>query len=151
MQETDTHIITRKPIGTFLFVDDELQEHNLLKIAVLALGLDNKIVNCLTAQEAIDYMKETKDEIFAIFADLNMPKVDGLEFKRIVEITPDLKKRSIPFFFHSNTGSPAEIRTAYTLNIQGYLKKADSLQGTIASLKKVIELWTEVVHPNELE
>jgi hypothetical protein len=35
-----------KPTGTFLFVDDDPDEHELLTIAVKKLGYSNKLVFC---------------------------------------------------------------------------------------------------------
>jgi hypothetical protein len=36
-----------------------------------------------------------------------------------------MRAKSIPFVFHSNQISPAEIRTAFTLGIQGFIKKGN--------------------------
>ncbi|HEX8516693.1 MAG TPA: response regulator [Bacteroidia bacterium] len=143
--------LERKPKGTFVFIDDDKDEHHLLELAMEELGLPNPVVHCMDGMEAFNYLKETKDEIFIILSDLNMPVMDGLELKRLVEITPELKIRAIPFIFHSNTGSTAEIKAAYASNIQGYLKKAPSIEGTIKSLQKIIALWTDCVHPKDIE
>jgi CheY-like chemotaxis protein len=140
----------KKPKGIFVFVDDEKDEHRLFKHALKSMGLSNQVVSFLSAREALVYLKDVKEPIFAIFSDLRMPVMDGLEFRRIIEMTPELKIRSIPFFFHSSIASNAEVKTAYSLNIQGYLKKAYDIEGTISSLEKVIALWTEVIHPKDL-
>jgi CheY-like chemotaxis protein len=143
--------LNKKPTGIFLFVDDDRDEHFLLKLAMKDLGLDNQLISCYNGTEALAYLKETKDEIFLILTDVNMPKMDGLELKRMVELIPELKAKAIPFFFHSNSASPAEVRSAYTLNIQGYLRKAIDMDGTINSLRRIIDLWTDCVHPKDLD
>jgi CheY-like chemotaxis protein len=67
--------------------------------------------------EAIEYLKTTTDEIFLILADINMPKMDGLQMKRIIELTPEIKSKAIPFFFHTNSTNPSEVRAAYDQGI----------------------------------
>lgn len=141
------YILNKKPKGVFLFVDDDPGEHALLKHAMKSLSLDNQVVCCMNGIEALQYLKETKDSLFAIISDLNMPKMAGLELKRMIEDIPELKIKAVPFFFHSNAISPAEIKTAYTLNIQGFLKKSHDLEGIKQALYKIISLWSECVHP----
>lgn len=140
-----------KPTGVFLFVDDDKDEHELLSIAVKQLGYTNHIVLCENGKEALEFMKSTNEDIFMILSDLNMPVMNGLEFKQNIESDPVLKAKAIPFMFHSNTGNYKEILKAYTLNIQGYFAKAMSIEGTIASLKKIVDFWTDCVHPKNLK
>lgn len=142
--------LDKKPKGVFVFIDDDKEEHFLLKMAMKNIGLGNQIVSCMNGQEAYNYLKETNDEIFIILSDMNMPIMDGLELKRLIEITPELKIKAIPFVFHSNSSSNAEIKAAYACNIQGYLRKAPSVEGTVKSLQRIIALWTDCVHPKDL-
>lgn len=143
--------LDKKPKGVFVFIDDDKEEHFLLKMAMKDIGLDNQIVACMNGLEAYNYLKETKDEIFIILSDMNMPVMDGLELKRLVEITPELKIKAIPFIFHSNTSSNEEIKAAYASNIQAYIRKSPSLEGTVKSLKCIIAMWTDCIHPKDLE
>lgn len=143
--------LNKKPSGVFVFIDDDKDEHYLLKIAMKTIGLPNQVVSCMDGSEAYNYLKETKDEIFIILSDLNMPKMDGLELKRLIDMTPELKLKAIPFIFHSSTSSNEEIKTAYSLNIQAFVTKASSIDGTIKSLQHIIALWSDCVHPKDLE
>jgi CheY-like chemotaxis protein len=80
-----------------------------------------------------------------------MPAIDGLQLKRLIEQTPELKECAIPFVFFSNSSSHAEIRAAYSLNIQGYFTKAATHEGTIDSLLRIIAFWANCVHPKDLK
>lgn len=146
-----TDSLDKKPHGVFVFIDDDKNEHLLLRLAMKEIGLDNPVVSLMNGEEALSYLKKSGDETFIILSDMNMPVMDGLELKRMIEITPELKLKAIPFIFHSNTGSVAEIKAAYALNIQGYIKKAPDIDGTIKSLEKIISLWTDCIHPKDLE
>jgi len=57
----------------------------------------------MKGEEALLYLKDTTDDIFLILSDLNMPRMDGLKLKRMIDLPPDIKIKAIPFFFHSNT------------------------------------------------
>ncbi|MBA3665838.1 MAG: response regulator [Bacteroidetes bacterium] len=140
----------KKPHGVFLFIDDDKDEHDLLEIAMKKTGLTNPIVNCFNGQEALNYLTTTKDSVFIVLCDLNMPQMDGLELKRRIEMLPELKTKAIPFVFHSNTSSTAEIKTAYSLNIQGFIPKSVSIEGTVSSLQRIVAMWTDVIHPKDL-
>jgi CheY-like chemotaxis protein len=140
----------KQPKGVFLFIDDSKEEQEVFKKAIKALGLGNQLVCCFSGKEALNYLKQTDKDTFMIICDMHMPVMDGMEFKRIIEGTPQLKIKSIPFFYHSADATDSEIKTAYTLNIQGFLRKAENFEGTLLSLYDVICLWTNVVHPNDL-
>jgi CheY-like chemotaxis protein len=140
----------KQPKGVFVFIDDNKEEQEYFKKATKTLGLGNQLVCCFSGTEAYNYLKQTEKDTFMIICDVHMPVMDGFEFKRLVEGTPELKIKSIPFFFHSADATDLEIKTAYTLNIQGFLRKAATMEGTLLSLYYLICLWTDLVHPNEL-
>jgi CheY-like chemotaxis protein len=142
--------VTETPKGTVVLVDDDKDEHTLFRLAMQELGLKNKMRSFYNGEEAFKYLQETQDDIFLIVSDLNMPQMDGLQLKRLIDQTPELKVAAIPFIFHSNSGSDAEIRTAYSLNIQGYFKKAMDQASTVQSLLRIVAFWTNCVHPKDL-
>jgi CheY-like chemotaxis protein len=135
--------------GAIILIDDDKEEHELMKMALDGLGLKNELKCFIDGDHGYNYLRETKDDIFLVLSDVNMPRMDGLALKRLIEATPELKMKSIPFFFHSNSATPAEVRTAYSLGIQGYIKKGLTISETQSSLEKILALWTEVVHPKD--
>lgn len=139
-----------KPTGVFLFVDDDTAEQTLLKIAVETLEYTNKIVFCFNGLEALEYLKKTTEKTFLILSDLNMPRMNGIELKQEIENIPKLKLKAIPFIFHTSSCRLSEIKAAYSLNAQGYFQKAQSIDGTIYSLEKIISYWTNCIHPKDL-
>lgn len=142
--------LLKNPEGVFVFIDDDEDEHELFKLAIKAIGLTNKIISHHNGLEALEYLKKAPDRIFMIVCDINMPKMDGLELKRSMELIPEIKIKAIPFFYHSSTASEAEIKAAYSLNIQGFLQKALSLDITKQNFTCIFNLWTNCVHPLEL-
>jgi CheY-like chemotaxis protein len=140
-----------KPTGVFLIVDDDPDEQELIEISLKRLGHKNKVVFKNNGKEALEYLSSTEDPVFVILSDMNMPVMDGILFKKTIEVHPDLKEKAIPFIFHSNTSRREDIIKAYELNIQGYFEKAMTLDGTTANLEKIIAFWTACIHPKNLK
>src|SRR4051812_8673889 len=108
-------IKAREPVGDLLFIDDDPDELYLLRIAIEELGYKNKVVECPSAIEGLAFLKETTREVCFILADIKMPRMDGLQLKKAIEDTPELKMKSIPFIYHTNGMNEDEVMIAYSL------------------------------------
>lgn len=139
----------KHPTGLILFIDDHVEEHELFRRSMRKIDTPNEIKAFKNGREALDFITNTKEEIFFIISDINMPKMDGLELKRRIEGIADIRARSIPFLFHSSQTSPAEIRTAFTLGIQGFIKKGD-YDETVKLLKAIFYFWSNCIHPKDV-
>lgn len=138
------------PKGKFIFIDDDVQEHIMFKKA-LKIYCDNEVVSAYDGEEGLNLIKENKDDIFIIICDINMPKINGLELKRMIEGTPELKIKAIPFVFHSTHDNGIVVKEAYALGIQGFVKKADDLTQSVTNLDILIRFWSSIVHPNSID
>jgi CheY-like chemotaxis protein len=136
-----------KPKGLFVFVDDDEFEHEMFGEA-LARICSNEVKYAFNGDEALRLIKANKDRIFMIISDINMPKVNGLELKRMIEGIPELKLRAIPFIFTSNSDEPLIVKEAFSLGIQGYIKKSDNLSESVSNLDILVKFWSSTVHPN---
>lgn len=88
--------------------------------------------------EALEVLKENQDNLpDVILLDLNMPKMNGIEFLKIIKA--DNRYKDINVFIMTTSGEEADRRTAEELGISGYLikplnftnnsKRTDSLDG----------------------
>jgi CheY-like chemotaxis protein len=110
--------------------------------------LHNKVLSAYDGDEGYKLILKNKDEIFLIISDMNMPRVNGLELKRLIEDTPELKLRAIPFIFHTSVAESLVVKEAYALNIQGYMAKQMDIKKTISLLEKFVGFWSETMHPS---
>src|SRR5689334_5196859 len=110
------------PEGIFIFVDDDQEEHELFTMAIREI-CNNQIVFAANGEEALEKIRENRENIFLIISDINMPRINGLELKRIIEGTPELKLCAIPFIFHSAHDNPLVVKEAFSMGIQGFIKK----------------------------
>ena len=140
---------SKHPKGLILFIDDDRGEHELFAHALKSIDVNNEVKTFVNGQEAFEFLKHTTEDVFIIFCDINMPQMNGLEFKKAIEEDRGLKMKSIPFIFQSNSSSAEELRTAYTLNIQGFIKKGD-FEETSEIFKALFFFWSNCVHPKDL-
>ena len=141
---------TKGPKGVFIFIDDDIQEHIRFK-AELKKICGNEVVSAYNGEEALELLKKNKDNIFLIISDIGMPKINGLELKHMVESTPELKIKAIPFIFHSTNDSPIIIKEAYSMGIQGFIKKSADPTQSVQNLEIIVKFWSSIAHPNSIE
>ncbi|MEW6470351.1 MAG: response regulator [Bacteroidota bacterium] len=87
-----------KPKGSFILIDDDKEEHDLFK-HVLKKLCTNEVKSAYDGEDGLSLIKSNKTNIFMVISDINMPRMNGLQLKRVIEGTPELKLRSIPFVF----------------------------------------------------
>jgi response regulator RpfG family c-di-GMP phosphodiesterase len=139
-----------KPKGKIILVDDDADEWDFFS-RTLKKVCDNEILCAQNGEDGLKLIQEHKDNIFMIVSDINMPKMNGFEMKRVIEGTPELKMKSIPFIFQTTHNNVVVIKEAYSLNIQGLLFKTSNLNELQKRVELILTYWTTVVHPNTLD
>jgi response regulator RpfG family c-di-GMP phosphodiesterase len=136
-------------VGPIILVDDDQEDEELLREALREIGIKNTLIhfdNCLTA---FDYLKTTQAAPLIIISDINLPKKNGIEFKRQIDEDPYLRAKSIPFIFFSTSTDKPSVDTAYKeLTVQGFFSKPISFEELKRIIKIIMDYWKECKHPN---
>lgn len=74
-----------------------------------------------------------------ILLDINMPKMNGLEFLKELRNDPDL--RSISVFIMTTSNDDQDKMEAYNLNIAGYILKPLSFEKFVSSISILNNYW----------
>jgi CheY-like chemotaxis protein len=134
--------------GPIVLVEDDLDDKEIFEDITKGLGIKNEIVWFNECESALTYLR-TNDAIFLIFCDINLPGLNGLEFKLNIDTDPELRRRSIPFLFFSTNASAHDVDLAYTqLTVQGFFKKGHSYGAMKQMLKTIYDYWGLCKHPN---
>jgi CheY-like chemotaxis protein len=80
-----------------------------------------------------------------ILLDLNMPKMNGIEFLRELRADPELKSISVVVLTTSNQDK--DKIAAYNLNVAGYLIKPVTFQSFLELMTALNKYWTLVEMP----
>ena len=84
---------------TIMVVEDEV---TLLQVIAKKLKVSGySTITCISAKQAIDYLKNLDENPTAIWLDYYLPEMSGMDF--MVEISNNAKWRSIPVIVVSNS------------------------------------------------
>lgn len=122
----------------------------MLTTALTAIGIQNEFLCFNNPAEALTYLKTTKANIFLIISDVNMPVMNGLDFKKKINEDNELYSLSIPFVFLSTSASTYLVNEAYSLCIQGYFQKPSDFKSMNTVARSIIEYWNNCKHPTLL-
>ncbi len=109
-----------KPI---LLVEDDDVDVMTVKRALKDLNIKNRLVNTANGEEALEYLKNNDNKKpCIILLDLNMPKMNGIEFLQVVKTDDTLKK--IPVIVLTTSSQQQDIVESFRLSVAGYIVKS---------------------------
>jgi CheY-like chemotaxis protein len=131
-----------------LIIDDDSDDQELLGEITTEIRPGTSIHNFNNGAQALKYLQTTDEQPFIILSDVNMPMMTGLELLEIIQNTPFLKEKSIPFVLLSTSGDKRYVRRAYQLNVQGFFQKPSDLKELRNILRITFEFWEKCLHPH---
>ena len=135
--------------GKIVLVDDDNYERDLLESALKKRGWNARVEYFDNAEDALDHLKQNGEEIFLIISDMNMPKINGMDFKKAIDSDSKLREKSIPFIFATSTAVRSEITEAFAYRVQGYFRKPSTREEQADMLDIIIKYWIVSSHPNK--
>ena len=133
-----------------MIVEDDPDDCELIQAALNEIGV-NRDLRCFTnGEEALKYLQTTTESMFLIISDINMPKMNGLEFRKKINENPELVKKSIPFVFLTTSVAEKSVQAAYEMMVQGYFKKPDTFDEMKDLLRLTVDYWINCKHPKSL-
>jgi len=140
--------MSAKPSQPIIIVEDDSDDQDMFRELIAELMIPNPLIFFENSVDALAFLLDN-GQPFLILCDVNLPMQTGLEFKRLVDDHPELRKKSIPFIFCTTSVDPGAIARAYLdMTVQGYFRKAASMAEMRQTLKIIFEYWLLSVHPN---
>ncbi len=127
-----------KPI---LLVEDDSVDVMTVKRALRDLEVTSNLVPTGDGEEALAYLRDdenTKPSV--ILLDLNMPKMNGIEFLKIIKADNRLKK--IPVIVLTTSNSEQDISKSFELGAAGYMVKSVDYERFMEIIKTIDSYWT---------
>ncbi|SHE29112.1 response regulator [Flavisolibacter ginsengisoli] len=132
-------------ITTILLVEDDQLDAMDIKRSLDKLNVLYKLVVAKNGEEAIDMMKGNHEVTLEnlpdiILIDINMPRMNGLEFLQVIRDTPEWKK--IKCFMITTSDEKVDKEAAKKLGVSGYILKPFKINNTssLDSFNLVIDL-----------
>ena len=127
-----------KPI---MLVEDDSVDALTVKRALADLKVANTLIHKPNGEDALKYLAESNNPIpCIILLDLNMPKMNGIEFLKHVKVNDALKK--IPVIVLTTSRDEQDILETFQLNVAGYMVKAVDYKKFVETIRAVDLYWT---------
>ena len=135
-----------------ILVEDDPDDQELMQTIIRDLGMESEVKVFSMADDAYDYLNTTRDIPFIIFSDVNLPKMDGVQFKEKIDNNPVLRKKSIPFVFLTTTTNQKDVNHVYgNLSVQGFFQKPVGYKEAKELIRMILSYWHYCKHPNSFD
>jgi CheY-like chemotaxis protein len=141
-----------KAINILLVEDDHVDVMNMQR-AFKKNDITNPLHIAFNGIEALSMMRGTngKPKITPtpqiILCDINMPKMNGIEFIRELRKDPEFKGISI--FIMTTSNDDKDKLEAYDLNVAGYILKPLSFEKFVNTIAVLNSYWKLLEHPEK--
>ena len=131
-----------------LLVEDDIVDAITVKRALGDLKITNPLVHASDGEEALKYLKTRGNEKpCIILLDLNMPKMNGIEFLKVIKTDADLK--TIPVIVLTTSKEKRDVIESFELGAAGYMVKPTDYENFVEILGKVLLYWYASESPIE--
>jgi CheY-like chemotaxis protein len=134
--------------GIILLAEDNPGDAVLIHSALKAAGVSRRVVHVCDGAEAMSYLKgealfanliQPPAEVDLVLLDLDMPRVDGLQFLRWLR--QEAGRTQLPVIVLTNSAFASAIHTAYLLGASSFLTKRLPLKQLAASMREACDFW----------
>jgi len=130
-----------------LLVEDDRVDVMTVERALKDVEVTNQLVCTGNGEEALEYLKtENNKKPCVILLDLNMPKMNGIEFLKIAKADDAL--RSIPVVVLTTSKTAQDVVESFKLGAAGYMVKSVDYRKFVDTVRTIDLYWTLSELPN---
>jgi CheY-like chemotaxis protein len=133
-----------KPI---LLAEDDDVDAMTVKRALKDLNIKNPLARTFNGEEALKYLKNGNNEKpCIILLDLNMPRMNGIEFLQTIKADSILKE--IPIVVLTTSREERDKIESFRLGVAGYMLKGIDYKDFVEIIRTINLYWTLSKLPN---
>jgi CheY-like chemotaxis protein len=130
-----------------LLVEDDRVDVMTVERALKDVEVTNQLVCTGNGEEALEYLKtENNKKPCLILLDLNMPKMNGIEFLEIVK--SDKVLRRIPVVVLTTSDNERDVIESFELGVAGYMVKPPDYKEFVQAIRTINLYWNLSKLPN---
>ena len=127
-----------KPI---LLIEDDNVDVMTVERVFRDLKIANQLVSTSNGEQALEYLRTNGNKKpCVILLDLNMPKMNGTEFLKIVKTDESLKK--IPVVVLTTSSQQQDVIESFDLGAAGYMVKSVDYGKFVETIRTINLYWT---------
>lgn len=111
-----------------------------LNRAITSLNLNHKITEANNGEEALKVLEQKDSLPDIILLDLNMPKINGIEFLGILKNNDILKY--IPTIILTTSNNQKDLLECYKIGVAGYILKPLKYEEYVTKIEKLLAYWS---------
>jgi CheY-like chemotaxis protein len=112
-----------------------------VKRALKDLNIQKPLVCAANGEEALEYLQNNDNsKPYIILLDLNMPKMNGIEFLQFIKADEIMKK--IPVVVLTTSSQYQDIDECYKFGVAGYIVKSVDYVEFTKTINTLNEYWT---------
>jgi len=124
-----------------LLVEDDRVDTMTVRRALKDLKVTNQLICTTNGEEALEYLRdESKKKPCVILLDLNMPKMNGIEFLKIAKGKEELKR--VPVIVLTTSREEQDVVESFNLSVAGYIVKPTDYKKFVEAIRVVELYWT---------
>lgn len=125
---------------TIMLIEDDAIEVMKLHRALTKHPVKHNVVEAENGERALELLRDGSKLPDVIFLDLNMPKMNGIEFLTILKSDPVIKY--IPTVILSTSANLNDVKTCYEIGIAGYIIKPLKYEDYTKRIMKTVDYWS---------
>lgn len=138
--------------GPIIIIEDDMDDRFTLEEALKEANVSNELIFFDNGPDAYEFLKTTTRQPFIILCDVNLPRQNGIEFKRELDNDPEMRNRAIPFIFYTTFVSQYAVNEAYkNMTVQGFFQKNNTHKELKDVVRIIIDYWRICRQPQNLE
>ena len=124
-----------------LLVEDDEVDIMTVQRALKDLNVTNTMEVALNGEEALAYLRDhTKARPCVILLDINMPRMNGIEFLEVSRQDEDMKK--IPVVVLTSSIDEQDLVQSYSFGVAGYMLKPVDYNQFVDTMRVIDMYWT---------
>lgn len=126
---------------SILLIEDDRVDAMTVKRSLKELKVTNPLNHCMNGEEGIQWLEEHENDLPGIILlDLNMPKMNGIEF--LTEIRKREKFKMLPVVVLTTSKEQQDMLDTFNLNVAGYMIKPVDYEQFLQVMKTISFYWS---------
>jgi len=136
-----------KNTKSILLVEDDIVDAMTVKRALADIKVTNTLSTVGNGEEALEFLKDSNNEQPGIILlDLNMPKMNGIEFLKVMK--NDISIKRIPVIVLTTSQEEQDKIESFNLGVAGYMVKPVDYLQFVETMRTIDMYWTLSELPN---
>ena len=123
-----------------MLIEDDMIEIMKLNRTIGKLKLKHTIIEANNGEEALELLSEKDNLHDIILLDLNMPKINGIEFLNILKNDESLKY--IPTVILTTSNNHKDLHECFKIGVSGYVLKPLKYEVYVEKIEKILSYWS---------